>query len=53
MQFNIIDIYKYMLGDLKLVGGVWVHTCTPNVEVFIDFDQNEANFLIRYHRYMI
>ena len=53
MQFNSIDIYKYILGDLKLVGGLWVHTCTPNVDVFSDFDQNEANFLIRYHKYML
>ena len=42
-----------MLGDLKLVGGLWVHTCTPNSEVFGDFEQNEAHFLIRYHTYSI
>ena len=40
-----------MLGFLKLVGGLWVHTCTPNVDVFSDFDQNEANLLLRYHKY--
>ena len=53
MQLNSIDIYKCILGDLKLVGGLWVHTCTPNVDVFSDFDQNEANFLIRYHKHML
>ena len=53
MQFNSIDIYKYISADLKLVGGLWVHTCTPNIDVFSDFDQNEAKFLIRYHKYMV
>ena len=53
MQFNSIDIYKYISGDLKLVGGLWVHTCTLNIDVFSDFDQNEAKFRIRYHKYMV
>ena len=53
MQFNSIDIKKKNSGDLKLVGGLWVHTCTRNVDVFSDFDQNEAIFLIRYHKYML
>ena len=27
-----------MLGDLKFVGGLRVHKCTQNVELFSDFD---------------
>ena len=46
MQFNSIDIYTYILGDLKLVEGLWVHTCTPHVDVFSDFDQNEAHIFL-------
>ena len=34
MHFNSIDMWKYILGDLKLV------------DVYSDFDQNEAHFLI-------
>ena len=29
------------------------HMSTPNVDVFSDFDQNEANLHIRYHKYML
>ena len=31
MQFNSIDIYKYISGDLKLVGGLWV----PKISTFL------------------
>ena len=34
------------MGDLKLVWGLRVHKCTQNVDVYSDFYQNEANFLI-------
>ena len=27
MHFNSIDMYKYILGDLKLVWGLRVHKC--------------------------
>ena len=53
MHFNSIDMSKYILGDLKLVWGLRVHKCTQNVDVYSDFDQNEAHFLIRYHTYMV
>ena len=42
-----------MLGDLKLAWGLRVDKCTKNVDVYSDFDQNEAHFLIRYHKYMV
>ena len=51
---NAVQEYRHIkinFGELKLVGGLWVHICTRNVDVFSDFDQNEANFLIRYHKY--
>ena len=38
-------------GDLKLVWGLRVHKCTKNVDVYSDFDQNEAHFLIRDHKW--
>ena len=53
MHFNSIDMYKYMLGDLKLVWGLRVHKCTKDVDVYSDFDQNEAHFRIRCNTYMI
>ena len=53
MHFNSIDITKLMLGDFILVWGLRVHTYTKHVDVLSDFDQNEANFLIRYHKYML
>ena len=42
-----------MLCDLILVWGLRVHTNTKHVDVLSDVDQNEANFLISYHKYML
>ena len=49
MHFNSIDMYKYMLGDLKLIWSLRAHQCAQNVDVYSDFDGNEAHCLIRYH----
>ena len=53
MHFNSIDMLKYILGNLKLVWGLRVHKCTQNVDVYSDFDTNEAYFLIRCHKYIV
>ena len=53
MHFNSIDMYKYILGDLKLVWGLRVHKCTQHVDVYSDFDKNETHFLIRCDKYMV
>ena len=53
IDINSVGIYKYILGDLKFVGGLRVHKCTQNVELFSDFDQNEAHFLIGYHKCVV
>ena len=53
MHFNSIDMKKYMLGDLKLVCSLRVHTCTHNVDFYSVVDQNEAHFLIGYLKYNI
>ena len=39
MQFNNIDMSKYILGHLKLVWGLMVHKCTHKCDVYSDFDQ--------------
>ena len=53
MDINSVDIQKYILGDLKFVWGLRVHKCTQNVEIFRDVDQNEAHFLIGYHKCIV
>ena len=35
MQFNSIDMWKYILGDFKLVWGLRVHKCTQNVTFIV------------------
>ena len=45
MHFNSVDMYKYILGDLKLVWGLRVHKCTQNVDVYSDFTKMKQIFL--------
>ncbi len=47
-QYRHVEMY---FGDLKLVWDLRVHKCIQNVDVYSDFDQNEAHFRIRYHTY--
>ena len=45
IDINSVGILKYILGDLKFVGGLRVHKCTKNVELLAILTKMKHIFL--------